>query len=440
MPAAIFRWLMPVALSILAVTASWAAEGAAPLQPPQAATGGGADRVTTAGAFDADLLFSAAMAALGAAHAPDLTEAERAALLDRSIAVFHALLVVQPDLPRVRLELARAFFLKGEDALARNHFRRVLAGNPPAPVVANINRFLAQIRARRGWTARFGLALAPDSNIGAGSKQDTIYINGLPFRRDAGELTSSGVGVLVWAGWEYQHPLGDRTRLRFGADLSRREYTGSAFDRMTFSGHVGPRWLVSPGTEASLLAVARQHWEAGSPDHRETGLRFEGVHSLGQRTTLSGQASWFDRRYREKTYLDGHALNLSLGAGYHLTPTIKVDTGLGWSRVHTEIPNQRNAARWISAGVTADLPRGVTLGASGRVAWTDYEGNWFPFTTTGAPRKDRTHSLRLSLHHRDFTVMGFSPKISVAREMRGSNAQLYDYRRTSGELSFVKQF
>ena len=165
MPAPIFRWLMPVALSILAVTASWAAEGAAPLQPSQAATGGGADRVTTAGAFDADLLFSAAMAALGAAHAPDLTEAERAALLDRSIAVFHALLVVQPDLPRVRLELARAFFLKGEDALARNHFRRVLAGNPPAPVVANINRFLAQIRARRGWTARFGLALAPDSNI-----------------------------------------------------------------------------------------------------------------------------------------------------------------------------------------------------------------------------------------------------------------------------------
>ena len=206
MPAPIFRWLMPVALSILAVTASWAAEGAAPLQPSQAATGGGADRVTTAGAVDADLLFSAAMAALGAAHAPDLTEAERAALLDRSIAVFHALLVVQPDLPRVRLELARAFFLKGEDALARNHFRRVLAGNPPAPVVANINRFLAQIRARRGWTARFGLALAPDSNIGAGSKQDTIYINGLPFLRDAGELTSSGVGVLVWAGWEDQHP------------------------------------------------------------------------------------------------------------------------------------------------------------------------------------------------------------------------------------------
>ena len=440
MPGPIFRWLLPIALSILAASAAPAAEGGPSLQAPLAATGGGADRVTTAGAVDAGLVFNAGMAALGAAHAPGLTEADRAALLDRAIAAFHALLVVQPDLPRVRLELARAFFLKGEDALARNHFRRVLAGNPPAPVAVNINRFLAQIRARRGRTAWFGFALAPDSNIGAGSEQDTIYINGLPFLRDDGELISSGVGVLVWAGWEGQHPLGDRTRLRFGVDLSRREFTGSAFDSMTFSGHVGPRWLASPGTEASLLAVARQHWEAGSPHYRETGLRFEGEHNLGQRTTLYGQASWFDRRYREKKPLDGHALNLSLGAAYQLTPAIKVDTGLGWGRVHTEIPNQRNAARWISAGVTSDLPRGFTLGASGRVAWTDYEGDWFPFTTTGVPRKDRTSRLRLSLHHRNFTVMGFSPKISVVHERRSSNAQLYNYRRTSGDLSFVKQF
>ena len=45
-----------------------------------------------------------------------------------------------------------------------------------------------------------------------------------------------------------------------------------------------------------------------------------------------------------------------------------------------------------------------------------------------------------SLHHRNFTVMGFSPKISAVHEKRSSNAQLYDYRRTSGDLSFVKQF
>ena len=48
----------------------------------------------------------------------------------------------------MRLELARAFFLKEEDTLARRHFEQVLAGRPPPPVVANIVRFLRTMRSR----------------------------------------------------------------------------------------------------------------------------------------------------------------------------------------------------------------------------------------------------------------------------------------------------
>ena len=109
---------------------------------------------------------------------------------------------------RVRLELARAFYFKREDSLARGHFERVLAGKPPAPVVANVQRFLAEIRARRRWTMYLGGAMSPDSNIGGASDERIIYINDLPFRRDAEELTTSGIGVSVWTGGEYQYPLG----------------------------------------------------------------------------------------------------------------------------------------------------------------------------------------------------------------------------------------
>ena len=85
------------------------------------------------------------------------------------------MLVGRPSLLRVRLELGRAFFLKGEDRLARRHFEQVLAGKPPAAVALNVNRFLNQIRARKRWSVRVGAALAPDSNIGAGSDERTIY-------------------------------------------------------------------------------------------------------------------------------------------------------------------------------------------------------------------------------------------------------------------------
>ena len=178
------------------------------------------------GAVEANVLFLIGLAATGASQQPDLAGDEREALLDEAIASLRAMLVDRPDLVRVRLELARAFFLKGENDLARKHFEHVLAGSPPGAVAANVRRFLSEIRARRRWSLRAGFALAPDTNIGGTSAERIIYINNLPFTRDQAELTTSGIGVSVWGGWEYQHPLNERLRLRIGADASRREYAG----------------------------------------------------------------------------------------------------------------------------------------------------------------------------------------------------------------------
>ena len=154
-----------------------------------------------------DILFLTGMAAIGAAEARE-DEAEREVLLDGAIAALRDVLIDRPELTRVRLELARAFFLKGEDDLARKHFERVLAGRPHPVVAANINGFLAAIRARKRWTYRAGAALAPDSNLGATSEEDVIYIYDLPFQRDIDTDARSGVGVIVWGGAEVPAPAG----------------------------------------------------------------------------------------------------------------------------------------------------------------------------------------------------------------------------------------
>ena len=389
---------------------------------------------------DADALFQFGLAAIGAAQQPNLPEARRDVLLDEAISALRAMLVRRPGLVRVRLELARAFFLKGEDELAREHFERVLAGKPPAGVGLNVNRFLAEIRARKRWSVHLGFALAPDSNIGAASDDRIIYINGLPFRRDEDDLTSSGIGVSLWTGGEYQHPLNDRWRLRAGADVSRREYRGSEFDRMTLSAHAGPRWLIDRDTEASLLAAVRQHWVANDPYYRDTGLRIEARRRLTRRLTANLRASWFDRRYDESAALDGPVMDVSLSAGYLLTPTLRTGLAVGWSKERPERKSRRNAGRWVRAGMTAALPWGFTVGGSAALRWTDYEGNWYPFTEDGGPREDLSRIFRLSVHHRAFTLGGFSPRLSLVREDRKSNAQLHDYERTFGELSFVRLF
>ena len=389
---------------------------------------------------EADDLFHYGLAAVGAAQHPEVADDVRGALLAEAIGAFHAMLVEKPGLVRVRLELARAFYLKGEDDLARRHFEAVLAGGVPEQVAANVNRFLNEIRGRGRWSFNLGAALAPDTNIGAGSDERTIYIFGLPFERDAEELTTSGIGVSLWGGAEYQVPLRESLRLRAGGAAARREYEGSRFDQLYLAAHLGPRWLVDESTEASLLTSARQRWTGTVPDNRELGFRLEAAHRVSPRVTVTGRASWHGRRYRTRDYLDGPVWDVSLRGTWVVTPTVRADLSAGYGRERPEQVRARNRSRWLGAGVTVILPAGFTVGGGGEVRWTDFDDEWIPFTPAGEDRADRTRSLRASVHNRGFTVYGFSPQLVAVYEERETNAQAHDYQRTRGELRFVRQF
>ena len=396
---------------------------------------------------EANVSFLLGLAAIEAARQPGLPAEARTALLDEAIAVLHAMLVEHPGLVRVRLELARAFFYKGEDTLARGHFERVLAGEVPDAVKANVQRFLVQIRARRRWTMYLGAALLPDTNIGSGTEEDVLYINffGIEVPADfqpAEEQTTSGVGAALWVGGEYQHPLSERLRLRAGADLARREYAGRRFDSTYLSAHAGPRWLVDRRTEASVLASARRRWAGTSVEHDAVGARIEARRRLAPRVTANARASWHHRDYRHSRSLDGPLVDVSLGGTWTITPTLRAHSSVGFSETRPSRQNRRNRSRTLRAGLTVALPRGFNVGSNALLRWTDYEGleTLQHRPRDGSSREDRTWSLSLSLLKRDFTLYGFSPQLVVTHEERESNAQLISYDRTHGELRFVRQF
>ena len=390
--------------------------------------------------IEANTLFLYGLAATEASQQAGVSDGTREALLDEAIGAFHAMLVRRPDLVRVRLELARAFFLKGEDGLAARHFEMVLAGDVPDEVKANVSAFLARIRARGRWSFNLGFAVAPDTNIGGTSEERTIVIHGLPFERDAEQLTRSGIGLSFWGGAEYQVLVSDRTRLRAGAQASRREYERSDFDQHFVSLHLGPRWLLGAQTEASLLASARQRWAGTAPDYRDLGGRIEVGHRLSPRVTAFARASWHDRRYRTRTHLDGPVWDATLRGSWVVTPTVRANLSAGYAQQRPSFRRERSRGRWLGTGVAVALPFGFTVGGNAELRWTDYERGWFPFVADGGPREDRTRSYRLSAYNRAVTVLGFSPELAVVRETRDSNAQLHDYGRTSGELRFVQQF
>lgn len=387
-----------------------------------------------------DVRFLLGLAASRGSQEPDVTDEEQTKLLNLAIAAFRSILIHQPDLVRVRLELGLAFFFKGNDDLAGDHFERALVGRLPDNVVRNIRNFLNIMRARRRWSGYFGFSLAPDTNINAASDAQFIYINGLPFRRDARSQASSDIGVVGWGGAEYQYPLANRWRLRSGFNFNHREYKGGQFDQTFLWGYVGPRWLISPTTEMSLLASASQRWWGGSPFNYDFGARLEVEHRLLSGVRLSGRATWQNRINQQQKFLEGPLMVFSLGASYVPFPIVQVNALVGFQQQDARARRWDSLGYWGRLGANVSLPWGVTVGLSAEFRWTDFESGWFPFVPDNSARRDQTRILGATLLNRGLTVYGFSPQVAFSNQVRESNGQVFDFKRNLVELRWVRQF
>ena len=389
-----------------------------------------------------DILFLLGLAAIERSEQPGITEADREALLADAITALRTILIDRPDLVRVRLELGRAFFLNKDDGLARDHFERVLAGNPPPSVVTNVQLFLDSIRARRRWSTYLGVALLPSTNIGRDPHENTIItvpgVPDFPFRPD--ETRKSGVGISVWAGGQYHYPLADRVRLFLGGNASLLQYPEKEFDRMSLSGHVGPNWLVGRNTDISFLANVRQNWIGTSPYSMDIGAKLQVGHRLTRRINFTGQAYWQRSEFRTNKFFDGPLREFSLYGNWLITPTVRAEAAAGYARERPKDPLYHYTSRWGRIGVSAILPRGYTLGASYELRRKQYKGGSIFATLDDLSRRDRTRILRASVYNRAFTFYGFSPQLAITNEAQKSNGQFHNYKSTSGELRFVRQF
>ena len=304
----------------------------------------------------------------------------REALLDSAITAFHTMLV-QPA--RSGAGAAGACPRLLPDRRGRSRPAALRASYWPATCrrrwPPTSRDFLNQIRARKRWSfSTWRFALAPDSNIGGSALTSAPSTSSTcPSAATQEELTTSGIGVSLWGGAEYQHAAGRpaaaprRVRTSRGGSMSAPSSINSSS-----ASHVGPRWLVDRDTAVSLLAERPP--DAGSaprPISRELGARFE----VGRRVSpagdgIRGSASWHGRRYRTRarSHLDGPVWDASLRGAWVVTPTVRADAFCGgYAR---ERPSSNSgvsgtaAAGWARGSIVINLPLGLHGGRRRRVS------------------------------------------------------------------------
>ena len=157
----------------------------------------------------------------------------------RAVFALERVLAVQPNHPQARAEIARAYFLMGENRAARQEFEAVKRSRPPAEVAATIDRFLSALDARergreKGYTAYVEFAAGYDNNANAATSTSQFAVPLLPgitFTAAPGSTKESDQFVAIAAGVNGRMPLREALALIGSASIDqRRNSTLGRFD------------------------------------------------------------------------------------------------------------------------------------------------------------------------------------------------------------------
>lgn len=355
---------------------------------------------------------------------------------DDAIAFYQSMLSLDPGLARVRLELARAYFLKGDDNAAKYHFQFVLAGDLPPMVKTNISRFLSEIRARKRWNWNFSFNLAPDTNINAAPDDKTTTLFGLPFELSDEATQSSGVGISGRLSGKYHWPLRDGLKLRAMGSGSRTEYKGKAFDDTSLFANLGPQWYWRR-TTLGVFGTASRRWFGTSGFSRSFGGRIELDRRLGTRWLVAGAFTGSSVRYDRDKGRNGSVFSLSGSATYILNDRSSARFLFGASRENTEADALSNTSWRLGLGYSRIMPWGLTVSVQPDITLRSFDEAQVAF---GIKRQDTLIRANVSIIKRDWTVLGFAPVLSYTYTNNRSNIDFFSFTRSRAEIGITRQF
>ncbi len=355
---------------------------------------------------------------------------------DTAISLYRRILVQKPDTERVRLDLARTFFLKGDYDNADRQFRFARAGDVDDGVKANIDHFLSAINRLREWTVNFSLALAPDTNQNAATSAAQVNIFGLPFALDKSARKQSGIGVAGDIGGEWSPLLSDNLKTRIGGDLTRTDYSGGQFDDMTLSGYAGPQFLFQDW-DISLLGTGFQRWYANQDYLTGFGGKIAADYGITSdlliSAALGGQAVTDDFIPDQS----GPLYSTQLTGTYVLSPSSLIQLQLGFNRQDAQTGAYSYSGVWFGGGYSQDLPMGFSAGFQPGYFITRYDDALAAF---GRARADNALMLAFTVLNRRFDYHGFTPRFSYVLTEQHSNIPLYSFTRNQFQVGMTSLF
>ena len=339
----------------------------------------------------------------------------------RAVERFETILARRPDLTRVRLELARAWFLTGRDDKARRHFTASLADELPSSVEAAVEGFLRDIDARRRWSASLSASMLPETRR---SDREEILIGGVPFRLSEDARASSGAGALLSTGVSFSPTVTEDMRGVLAASATAKLYERSDWNDLSASADLGLTRLYDSGSVSGGLRLGRR-WVGGSAYHRSLGpwaqarLRLSGSTHLGVALS-AGYRSHDQRRDR-----DGWRVVASPRLLHVLDSQTSISVEPMLEIVEAKAEHHGNRLIGVGTTISRTFDGGLSVSLTPSVHVRRYAARDPLF---GTRQTDRNFQVGIRMLHRSLRYGGFTPYIGYSVESNQSSIPIREYR------------
>ena len=363
--------------------------------------------------------------------------------LNEGIFALERVLIAQPGSDRARLELARAYFLQGDDRRARREFLTVQAHEPPADVDAQIERYLLAIQRRADqyettFSGYVELGGGYDSNVNSATAEESVdTILGPVGLNSASQERSDSFGRLEGRA-RVSHPVAPDVNLIGELGGRGRFYTDEdQFNTGTLDGRFGALLRRSDWQLQGTVNVGRFYLD-GDAYRDQTGVNGSYRLSLSDRSTASLSLDVVDFEYDTREVLDstlwliGGGLTHSLQSDLRPTVSARVFFGAEEADDGDSIQAQADAERdivGVQAGLRMWLNPEWTFRGSAEARLSEYEEPGLFFNEA---RDEEYYRLDLALDWRPDARWRIGPHLRYSSNQ--SNNNLYEYDRTEFQI------
>jgi len=375
--------------------------------------------------------------------------AQRQGDYDTAIKIYRKILDDQPDLVKIRYELALCYMAKQQWYRADYHLRLAMAGTDIPPQIKQQMMYYRWIaRQNKNWNVWFNFGAAPDSNINQASDEQICGLwNGMFYGCTNAQEVESGVGYNLTLGGNYEFKLSDHWRWKNDANIYTNVYDNHDYDDLYLSMSTGPRYIWSHG-DIWLAGVGARRWYGWDGYNRAYGgkldTNYDWTRKLSTGLTLRILNNTYDNGGE---YLNGQTYSTNARVTYSLDATKYIILRGGLDRDTAKADSYANWRYSTSIGFGTELPFGFHIYLEPYFAWTNYDAprlvvvsennnvHWAQIT-----ERDFIQRYAVSISNSKIDVWGFVPTLTVSYTKRDSNIQNRKYDKTTIEFNMQQRF